>query len=176
MGISEKQRYSPYVNWGLVILTLGYIFWVGIRPLFQPGFSIGLYIVYLISSLIPIGITVFMFLSKVEVTVDNTGVRYRYWPVNRNYQYVPWGAVKYVYVRRVEPLKEYGGWGLKYSSSKGQGVILSGNYGLQLHLVNGDAILVGVKNTKKLIIYLDMLLENGSIGKDQLPPSSAPVS
>lgn len=177
MKYSAKQGYSRYINWLLVIASLGYIYWMAVRPLFNGGINITAYILQVVTALFPLGVTIFFLLSRLSLEIDEAGISYKYWPVHRKgLKYIPWDNVKYIYARKVKPVKEYGGWGIRYTQKRGAAYILSGNYGLQIHLKTGEAILIGVKDPKKLIAYLDKLMDNDVVGKELLPPSSTPFS
>jgi len=47
------------------------------------------------------------------------------------------------------PLKEYGGWGIKYGF-KGKAYNVSGNLGVKVHLTNGRNILFGSQKHNEL--------------------------
>lgn len=173
MKYSASQRYSLFFNTVLILISLGYIGWVVLRPLFVPDVNWAVYIVPAVAVVLPVGTTLLILLSKLTLKIDETGVHYKYWPAHRDgLKYIPWNNVQYIYVREVKPIKEYGGWGIRYSSRRGQAYILSGKYGLQLHLKTGEALLIGVKDPQKMIAFLDKLMENDIISRDLLPPAT----
>ncbi|MBR9920368.1 MAG: hypothetical protein GYB31_05955 [Bacteroidetes bacterium] len=52
------------------------------------------------------------------------------------------------YIREYKPIKEYGGWGLRFG--KGRAFTATGHKGLQLELSDGDRILIGTQNPEEL--------------------------
>jgi hypothetical protein len=64
-----------------------------------------------------------------------------------------WEQVKRAYIRQYNPIKEYGGWGLKWSSTNAAYNIM-GNVGLQLVLQNGKKILIGTQKPEELRSFL----------------------
>ncbi len=48
------------------------------------------------------------------------------------------------------PLREYGGWGIRYSARHGRAYNVSGNRGVQLELVDGHRILIGSQRADEL--------------------------
>ncbi len=58
--------------------------------------------------------------------------------------------IKSVEVREYRPFREYGGWGIRYSSQYGMAYNVSGNKGVQLELVSGKRILIGSQGPERL--------------------------
>lgn len=53
------------------------------------------------------------------------------------------------YVRKYDPIGDYGGWGLKggalWNSKKGKAINVSGDIGIQLELKNSKKLLIGTQ-------------------------------
>ena len=55
-------------------------------------------------------------------------------------------SVKAFGIRQYKPLKEYGGWGIKYGMGRvGKAYNVKGNIGMQLELKNGQKVLFGTQ-------------------------------
>lgn len=66
--------------------------------------------------------------------------------------------MKKVYVRKYLPLREYGGWGLRWGIfGSGTAYNISGNMGIQLVLQNGKKILVGTQKAEECRRILEQL-------------------
>ncbi len=52
--------------------------------------------------------------------------------------------------RTYRPLREYGGWGIRYSARHGRAYNVSGNRGVQLELIDGKKILIGSQRAEEL--------------------------
>ena len=52
-------------------------------------------------------------------------------------------------VRTYRPIREYGGYGIRYSS-KGKAYNVSGDRGVQIELLNGERLLIGSQRADEL--------------------------
>lgn len=64
--------------------------------------------------------------GKAETRIDTQGIHYKYWPFVRSWKMIPWGDIRKVEVKSINPLTDFGGWGYRWGR-KGKGIILSGN-------------------------------------------------
>jgi hypothetical protein len=84
---------------------------------------------------------------KLVVEVRGDGLYIRFFPLSR--QIIGYENIEESYVRTYRPLKEYGGWGIRYGR-KGKAYNVSGNQGVQLKLSGGKQLLIGSQQPKKL--------------------------
>ncbi|MBX2816795.1 MAG: hypothetical protein KTR24_12380, partial [Saprospiraceae bacterium] len=49
--------------------------------------------------------------------IDQRGVHYQFKPFHRRTRTIPWDNIRGSVVRRYSPLREYGGWGIRFSAS-----------------------------------------------------------
>jgi hypothetical protein len=79
-----------------------------------------------------------------------------------------WDDIAQAYVRQYKPLREFGGWGIRYGMKKGRGMAfnISGNKGLQLVLKNGKNILIGTRRPDEIHALLTALKNSGKIDVD----------
>ncbi|MHC4187375.1 MAG: hypothetical protein ACYSRQ_04200 [Planctomycetota bacterium] len=60
--------------------------------------------------------------------------------------------LKECYIRTYRPIKEYGGWGIRYGfGESGKAYNVKGNQGLQLVFENGKRLLIGTQKPKRLL-------------------------
>ncbi|MFD1512511.1 hypothetical protein [Halomarina rubra] len=78
------------------------------------------------------GIVVFVWSLSLTTEVRNDGLYIQLWPLQRSFQRVPWTAIESAEAVRYRPLREYGGWGIRwrpgtvaYSVSGSRGVFVS---------------------------------------------------
>ena len=71
---------------------------------------------------------------------------------------IDWEDIAEAYVRKYNPLGEYGGWGYRLSPKHGTAYNVMGDQGLQLVLKNGRRILIGTQKAMDLIEVLDRRL------------------
>ncbi len=62
--------------------------------------------------------------------------------------------IKTVEVREYRPLRDYGGWGIRYSAKLGMAYNVSGKKGVQLELASGKRILIGSEEPDRLASML----------------------
>lgn len=106
------------------------------------------------SSIIGISlICVFLSLVRLNTKIDNQGIQFRFYPLHIKWQTISWDKVESAEIRSFSPLKEYGGWGLRYNKL-GKAYTIKGNQGLQLHLKDGKNILIGSNRAEELEIIL----------------------
>lgn len=85
-------------------------------------------------------------LSSIKLTtrIDSDGIFYRMTPFHFREQFIPWDEIDAVYVRKYSPVKEYGGWGMRYSR-QGKAFNVKGNEGIQVVFKNGKKLMLGTQ-------------------------------
>ncbi|MEX0275754.1 MAG: DUF6141 family protein [Flavobacteriaceae bacterium] len=96
-----------------------------------------------------------MYIFKLSTSIDEKGIRYRFFPFHRSFRTVPWSDMQSCSVRTYSPITEYGGWGLKGISKKNRAVNVKGNQGIQIVLKNGDKLLIGTQRSKEAQQVID---------------------
>ena len=91
-----------------------------------------------------------LFLFKLSTRIDEKGIHYQFFPFHWSYKTITWNAIDNAYVRTYNPLREYGGWGIRgtalwNTSSKGKALNVSGNIGIQITLKTGKNLLIGTQ-------------------------------
>jgi hypothetical protein len=89
---------------------------------------------------------------KLEVEVDQTDIRIRFFPLSR--RAIPLTSIQSCEARTYRPIREYGGWGIKYGFS-GMAYNVSGDRGVQLVLRNGRRILIGSQRADELAAVIN---------------------
>lgn len=122
----------------------------GIRPASDIQVIITTALVFLLNTLL---ILLFYF-TKLTTLIDNDGIWIRYIPFMNKMKFVSWNQIKYVYIRKYDPIMEFGGYGLRYGFKRGAAYNVSGRWGLQIILKNGKKILIGTKRPDDLKKFL----------------------
>lgn len=157
----EKQRFNQWWIW-LIIIVVNSIFIYGVFQQVFNGKPFGDKPMSNVSLLI-INITFFilslLFITfNLETTIKVDGIYIRFFPIHRKLKFLPWTSLSKVYLRSYSPLKEFGGWGFRYSlTGKGKAYNISGNNGLQLEFENGKKLLLGTNNPDELLKVLKTL-------------------
>ena len=84
---------------------------------------------------------------KLITEVRDDSLTLRFHPLTN--QIIPYEHIKTCEVRKYHPIREYGGWGIRYGR-KGKAFNVSGNLGVQLELAQGKSLLIGSQRPEEL--------------------------
>ena len=164
---SEEQRFRQKWLWILLLVStfsITIFFAYGfIRQIIlgqpwgdRPMSDISLIIVGLLSITLMGGMTYLFYSLKLVTEVRNDCVHIRFFPLSE--QRIPFHNIKKCEVRRYNPIREYGGWGIRYGR-KGKAYNVSGNRGVQLELFQGKNLLIGSARSDELAQAINNLLK-----------------
>lgn len=85
---------------------------------------------------------------RLTVEVRESVLSVRFFPLLR--KEIPLAEIAECEARAYRPIREYGGWGIKYGFKRGWAYNVRGNRGVQLRLRNGKKILVGSQRAEEL--------------------------
>ena len=86
---------------------------------------------------------------KMPTLIKEDGIYVSYKPFQPSYVKFEWTNIQTAYMRTVNPLVEYRGWGIK-DGPMGRGYLVAGNTGLQLQLKDGTLILIGTQKPAEM--------------------------
>ncbi|MBG9376377.1 hypothetical protein I5907_09045 [Panacibacter sp. DH6] len=153
---SEKQRFTQWWLWLLLIGINGATLWRIIKPL-QNGTAPASYTGIILSITISLLVLLLFLLFRLDTEIREDGVYVRFFPLHIKFKCYSWSSISRLYVRKYAPLKEFGGWGVRYGSN-GKAYNISGNDGLQIEFTNGKNLLIGTQKPAELSA---VLLRNG---------------
>jgi len=91
---------------------------------------------------------IYLFHSLRLITeVWDDGIHVRFFPFSTHL--FPFGNIRKLEVRKYNPLREYGGWGIRHGKS-GRAYNVSGNLGVQLEFYKGKPVLIGSKRPEEM--------------------------
>ncbi len=101
--------------------------------------------------MIAVGFAMPFFLRSVCLTTDvrSDGVYYQHWPVHRHPRKISLTEINTFVARQYAPIREFGGWGIRWWGSNGWAYSVSGNRGVQFTLKNGHKILIGSQKAEE---------------------------
>lgn len=145
---NEKQKFNQWWIWIFLTLMTVLCTWGAMQQLVfkipfgnKPASDRVLVLICLFPLLF-----VYLFSTlRLETKINSEGVFYRFKPFHFKEKIIRWEEIEKIYTRQYNPIKEYGGWGIKGSFRKGKAYNVSGNQGIQLELKNGKKILLGTK-------------------------------
>lgn len=111
--------------------------------------------VLIITALVVILPSLLFFLVRLETKIDETGIYYRLFPFHLKKRRIGWNEISEAYIRKYNPIGEYGGWGLKGGRKSGKAINVSGNMGMQLILKDGKKLLIGTSQPEQLRYILE---------------------
>ncbi len=76
------------------------------------------------------------------VEVHPTELLFRFYPFHIRWHSIKWAEMQSAEARIYRPIREYGGWGIRYGRY-GKAYNISGNQGVLVTLLNGNTVLFG---------------------------------
>jgi len=101
--------------------------------------------------LIPIAAAALTVAIELRVTVVPGAVRIRFFPLTT--RVIERSAIKDIEARTYRPIREYGGWGLRFGR-RGRAYSISGNRGVELTLADGRRVMIGSQRADELAAAL----------------------
>ena len=161
----EKQRFTQWWLWLILASAL-------IAPL-----TVCLYDIHyhkaahstselIAGAVVPAAIILLFMSFRLDTRIDESGVWYRFFPLQAKMGCVVWADVEKAYIRKYNPILDYGGWGIRFGlGGKGKAYNISGNIGLQLELKTGKKILFGTQQPDKIKEFLVQLVREKKVEK-----------
>lgn len=112
-----------------------------------------------ITLLFQFGVLYLLWIARLDLQVNKAGVYYRWFPWHRSLQFIAWESVAKAHVRKYRAISEYGGWGIK-GTRKNRAYNVSGDFGLQLELLDGRKLLIETSKPKELELLIDSHMKN----------------
>ena len=150
----EVQRFRQWWLWFLI--SIGPLtIWLATYRRFVRGERTGTRptpdnLLLLLWLLIGIGLPLLFFTARLVTEVRSDGLYLRFFPFHRTFLRFPVDSIKHSEARTYSPIKEYGGWGIRYSWN-GKAYNVSGNQGVQFELHGGKRFLVGSQRPLEFI-------------------------
>jgi len=162
----ETQRFRQVWIWIILIGITASFGWGVVQQLIlgkpwgdRPAPDILLVILFLLMAVM----LLFFYCIKLETEINETGIYYRFFPFQISPQKIEWSAINSATVIKYHPLREYGGWGIRYSFGNKKAYSISGNQGLQLELKSGQRLLIGTQQPAAISLLLQQLFDKKTI-------------
>jgi len=171
IDFKEVQRFKIWWAWtGVGALNLLFIYAIvqqiilgepfGTKP--APDFVLVLVVLFLLAFFI------FLVTIRLKTRITEKGIYYRFYPFQFKETLIEWHELKDAYVREYNSFHEYGGWGIRYGSSRtGKAINTSesSNKGLQLQFNDGKLLLIGTKRPQEIQTIVDEIMATGKINR-----------
>lgn len=111
----------------------------GTRPMSNTGLVLTELLAFLFS--------VFFFLIRLDTEIRTDGIYARFFPLHSKWRKYSWEQIAEIRVTEYRPIRDFGGWGLRYSllKQKGRAMTISGKMGIQLVFTDGKKLLIGTQ-------------------------------
>jgi len=148
----EKQKFKQWWIW-LILLFINasslyavfqqiiYGIQFGNNPMSNSGL--------LITAVLLLLMDIIFLIFRLETQVKSDGIYVRFFPFHLKFKYYNWNSLVYCYVRQYKPIREFGGWGIRYGMN-GKAYNISGSLGLQLEFTDGKRLLIGTNKFEEL--------------------------
>lgn len=100
-----------------------------------------------------------MYTTGLDTEVRDSGVFIRFRPFHLKWVRFKFDIIEKSEIHTYRPLKDYGGWGIRYGRTGYKAYNVNGNKGILLKLKNGKTILIGSKNHELLWSTIDERLQ-----------------
>lgn len=95
-------------------------------------------------------LSLFIFSIRMETKIKTDGIYVRFSPFHMKHKFYPWEAIHQAFLREYNPIREYGGWGIRMGLfGHGWAYNVSGNVGIQLIFKDGTKLLIGTREPNK---------------------------
>lgn len=99
-------------------------------------------------------ILIAMMVNQLLLSITKTGISFSYRPfLNKQITYT-WDQLQSVQLLRIDPLKEFNGWGKKYSKRYGKGFLTKGDQVIHLVLRDGSKITLSVLDPQQAALLI----------------------
>ncbi len=138
----EKQRFNQWWLYAIYLL----VFAVLLTGIFKnsdgfTNFHSPLLVLFFIAVMLPMALILY---KQLETRIDSEGIRVKFSPLGFSEKFFPWKEIEDCYVRKYNPVSEYGGWGFR-SLGKKKAYNVSGNLGIQIVTRDKKKFLIGTK-------------------------------
>jgi hypothetical protein len=158
----EEQRFNQWWIWLIIISLIGFWLWQFVQQIVLKipfGDNPAPDIVVIFLGLFPIGTLLLFRYMVLETDIDDDGVHYRFRLFQRKQKLIKPEDIVSVEVKKYNPLVDYGGWGIRYGSSKkGNAYNVKGNMGALFELKNNKKFMLGSQKPEELRSALNKLM------------------
>lgn len=157
----EVQRFDQWWLWLLVLVATSMVWYGAIQQLIlgkafgdNPTSDIGMSILLILFGIL---LPLFMYSLKLRTEVRQDGLYVRFYPFHLSFRHYPYTNINIYRVRKYSPIREYGGWGIRYGR-KGMAYNVRGNRGVELEFNDGKSLLIGSQEPEELERYIHIAM------------------
>lgn len=141
----EKQFIKPWWNlmfiFAIILIVVGTAYYATRNAEEDTAL-----IVSAISILIALPLVFALLYLRLETRIDELGILTYFKPFGFTKKFFSWDEISKCYVRKYEPVGEYGGWGLRGVGRNSKAYNVWGDVGIQINTKEGGKFLIGTQN------------------------------
>jgi hypothetical protein len=163
----ESQRFRQPWLYAILIASDLLIVYLLIRySVFEPEeFDLTATIILIVTLLLMILLTVGFHAIQLLTEIRQKGIYYRFKPFQKKFKEIRFDELESVQVKKYNPIKEYGGWGIRPGGKKkGKAYNVSGNMGIHFNFKDGHKFLLGTQKPESVNKVIQRLTESNLLG------------
>ena len=111
---------------------------------------------WMIWILIGIGLPFLFYISKLIIDVNGEFIYIRLIPFTK--KKIAFNGIVHAKARKYNPIREFGGWGVRWGFGNKRAYNISGDQGVELELINGHKIMIGSQRSEELYSVITRFL------------------
>ena len=115
------------------------------------------WVMWLIWLIVGIGLPLLIYMAKLIIEIRQDYLFIQFVPFTS--RKIGFDQIEHVKARTYNPIREYGGWGIRWGLGNKRAYNISGNQGVGLTLNNGENILIGSQNPDELARMISRRVE-----------------
>ena len=167
----EEQKFTQPWLWILLVVALSSMLIPTIVSLYvqmvlgkpygdNPSSNETLLIMFFVVTIISVAVMVLFQRVRLITEIRSDGIFVRYPPFFFKAKVYTRNIIAEFEVRQYKPIKEFGGWGIKYGMGKhGKAYNVKGNQGLQLVFKNGRKLLIGTQRNDAILRAMNKMMK-----------------
>ena len=158
---TEQQKLWQPATWvlSMLLLCIPFLFLRGVIRQWVHGIPFGhpplgtatLIAIAAVLFIMVICLILLLFVIQIDTVVSSEGISLKTFPFHRSFRLYRWENISAAYVKRYNPIKEFGvgGNGIRFGA-RTQVYAVSGMQRLHIEFKNGKRLLIGTKKAKEL--------------------------
>lgn len=158
----EVQKFNQWWFQAIVLLTTAFIWYSAIVQLVygkpvgdDPMSDNSMIVMWLAFGIL---FPVFMNSLRLVVEVRNNGLYFQFYPFHFSFKHTPFDEIKNYQARDYRPLRDYGGWGVRYGLG-GKAYTTSGSRGVLFEFSNGKRLMLGSQKADEFAAAMSMAID-----------------
>jgi hypothetical protein len=150
----ERQKFTQRWIWAFVFIATVLMWCAFLLQIFfhiqfgnNPMPNILLLIFWLFFG---VGLPMLFYFANLTVEVRHDGIFYRFFPFQKSFKKITKEQLKNYEITTCRPLRDYGGWGIRYTLKGNKAYIVKGNRGVKLEFLTGKHLLIGSQRAEEL--------------------------